>query len=111
MAGLCEGGNEPPGFLKAINENYNSVGFELMSLLTSAPEHMDFGPMFIDIYDVVQRAATRGNPRVGTQSETILFGVGVSHGWGKPRKKSPKGDPTQAGTQQQQSKEALELGF
>ncbi|KAJ4437195.1 hypothetical protein ANN_17330 [Periplaneta americana] len=30
-----------------------------------------------DIYDVVQRAATRGNPRVGTQPETILFGAGV----------------------------------
>ncbi|KAJ4425651.1 hypothetical protein ANN_27847 [Periplaneta americana] len=26
---------------------------------------MDFGPAFIDIYDVVQRAATRGNPRDG----------------------------------------------
>ncbi|KAJ4450807.1 hypothetical protein ANN_02237 [Periplaneta americana] len=26
---------------------------------------VDFDPAFIDIYDVVQRAATRGNPRVG----------------------------------------------
>ncbi|KAJ4436860.1 hypothetical protein ANN_16992 [Periplaneta americana] len=64
MAGLCEGGNEPPGSLKA------------MHLSTC----VDFGPMFIDIYDVVQRAATRGNPRVGTQSETILFDAGVVSG-------------------------------
>ncbi|KAJ4437398.1 hypothetical protein ANN_17542 [Periplaneta americana] len=36
------------------------------------------------IYDVVQRAATRGNPRVGTQSETILFDAGVVSGHCKP---------------------------
>ncbi|KAJ4439734.1 hypothetical protein ANN_07862 [Periplaneta americana] len=39
-------------------------------------------PTFIDIYDVVQRAATRGNPRVGTYTETILSdpGMGIRRG-------------------------------
>ncbi|KAJ4438792.1 hypothetical protein ANN_14743 [Periplaneta americana] len=64
MAGLCEGGNEPAGSLKA-NGAY-SVGSRPTS--HSYRVHLstcvDFGPAFIDIYDVVQRAATRGNPRV-----------------------------------------------
>ncbi|KAJ4427740.1 hypothetical protein ANN_25393 [Periplaneta americana] len=35
---------------------------------------------------VVQRAATRGNPRVGTQLETVLSGVGVGRLWWKHQK-------------------------
>ncbi|KAJ4441170.1 hypothetical protein ANN_11021 [Periplaneta americana] len=37
----------------------------------------DFSPTFIDIYDVVQRAATRGDPRVETSTETILSDTGM----------------------------------
>ncbi|KAJ4450344.1 hypothetical protein ANN_01764 [Periplaneta americana] len=31
---------------------------------SSTTSKLNFGPAFIDIYDVVQRAASRGNPRV-----------------------------------------------
>ncbi|KAJ4427461.1 hypothetical protein ANN_25108 [Periplaneta americana] len=62
-------------------EANKAIGLEIFCVIIRWKSNgTDFGPMFIDIYDVVQRAATRGNPRFGTQSETILSDAGVVSG-------------------------------
>ncbi|KAJ4439523.1 hypothetical protein ANN_07647 [Periplaneta americana] len=41
MAGLCEGGNEPPGFLKTISKNFNIL-FRMVCICQGSRQNVSF---------------------------------------------------------------------